>query len=84
MIRLNSQLSTTCLRKCVFLACHRPVGFSFLFIIIIIMVSKIFPVVASDQYAEKELSPNTMHLGPSPSIINKRQLLVSSTIVNYT
>ena len=47
-----------------------PVGFSFLFIIII-MVTKIFPVVASDQYAEKELSPNTLHLGPSPSIISK-------------
>ena len=46
-------------------------NFSFLFIIII-MVSKIFPVVASDRYAEKELSPNTLHLGPSPSIINKR------------
>ena len=37
------------------------------------MVTKIFPVVASDQYAEKELSPNTLHLGPSPSIISKRQ-----------
>ena len=36
------------------------------------MVSKIFPVVASDQYAEKGLSPNTLHLGPSPSIISKR------------
>ncbi len=46
-----------------------PVGFSFLFIII--MLSKICPVVASDQYAEKELSPNTLHLGPSPSIISK-------------
>ena len=58
----------------------QPVGFSFLFIIII-MVSKIFPVVASDQYAEKELSPNILHLGPSPSIISKRQLQVSSTVV---
>ena len=38
------------------------------------MVAEIFPVVASDQYAEKELSPNTLHLGPSPSIISKRQL----------
>ena len=46
--------------------------------------SKIFPVVASDQYAEKELSPNAFHLGPSPSIISKRQLQVSSTIVKYT
>ena len=35
------------------------------------MLSKICPVVASDQYAEKELSPNTLHLGPSPSIISK-------------
>ena len=67
-----------------FLAWHRPVGFSFLFIIIIIMLSKIFPVVASDQYAEKELSPNTLHLGPSSSIIRKRQLQVPSTIVKYT
>ena len=82
-MRLNILLSTTCLRKCVFLACHRPVGFSFLFIIII-MVTKIFPVVASDQYAEKELSPNTLQFGPSPSIISKRQLQVSSTIVKYT
>ena len=49
------------------------------------MVSKIFPVVASDQYAEKELSPNTLHLGLSPSIIiSKRQLQVSSTILKYT
>ena len=48
------------------------------------MVSEIFPVVASDQYDEKELSPNTLHLDPSPSIISKRQLQVSSTIVKYT
>ena len=48
------------------------------------MVSKIFLVIASDQYAEKELSPNTLHLGPSPSIISKRQLQVSSTIAKYT
>ena len=48
------------------------------------MVSKIFPVIASDQYAEKELPPNTLHLGPSPSIISKQQLQVSSTIVKYT
>ena len=48
------------------------------------MVTKIFPVVASDQYAEKELPPNTLHLGPSPSIISKWQLQVSSTIVKYT
>ena len=47
---------TTCLRKCVFLACHRPVGFSFLFIIII-MLSKIFPVVASDQKLKKNCHP---------------------------
>ena len=59
-LRLNILLSTACMRKCVLLACHRPVGFSFLFIIIIIMLCKIFPVVASDQYAEKELSPNTL------------------------
>ena len=45
------------------------------------MVSEIFPVLASDQYAEKNSSPNTLHLGPSPSIISKRQLQVSSTIV---
>ena len=36
------------------------------------MVSEIFLVVASDQYAEKKWSPNTLHLGPSPSIISKR------------
>ena len=49
------------------------------------MVSKTFPVVAaSDQYAEKGLSPNSLHLGPSPSIIGKQQLLVSSIIVKYT
>ena len=72
-----------CLHKYVFLACHQPVGFSFLFIIII-MVSKIFPVVASDQFAEKKWSSNTLHLGPLPSIICKWQLLVSSTIVKYT
>ena len=76
-------LSATCLRQCAFLACHRPVDFSFLFIIII-MVTKTFPVVASDQYDENELSPDTLHLGPSPSIIRKGQLQVSSTIVNYT
>ena len=80
---LNILLSATCLHKCVFLACHRPVGFSF-HLIVIIMVTKIFPVVASDQYAEKELSPNTLHLGPSPSIVSKRQLQVSSTVVKYT
>ena len=44
------------------------------------MVSKIFHVVASDQYAGKNSSPNTLHLGPSQSIISKRQLPVSSTI----
>jgi len=41
-------------------------------------------IVESDQYAEKEFSSNTLHLGPSPSIISKRQLQVSSTIVKYT
>ena len=48
------------------------------------MVSKLFPVIALDQYTEKELSPNTLHLGPSLSIISKWQLQVSSTIVKYT
>ena len=45
------------------------------------MVFEIFPVVASGQYAEKNSSPNTLHLGPSPSIIiiSKRPLPVSST-----
>ena len=38
------------------------------------MMSEIFPVVASDQYTEKDLSPKTLHLNPSPSIISKRQL----------
>ena len=44
------------------------------------MVSEIFHVVASDQYAGKNSSPDTLHLGPSHSIISKRQLPVSSTI----
>ena len=48
------------------------------------MVSKIFPVVASDQYTDKNSSLSSLHLGPSPSIISKRQLPVSSTIVMYT
>ena len=48
------------------------------------MVSEIFPVAASDQCAKKNVSPNSLHLGPSPSIISKRQLPVSSTIVKYT
>ena len=48
------------------------------------MVSEIFHVVASDQYAEKNSSPSTLHLGSSPSITSKRQLLVSSTVVRYT
>ena len=48
------------------------------------MVSETFPVVASDQYAEKKWSPNSLHFGPSPSIISKLQLPVSSTIVKYT
>ena len=47
------------------------------------MVSEIFHVVASDQYPEKNSSPDTLHFGPSPSIISKRQLPVSSTIVKY-
>ena len=50
------------------------------------MVSEIFPVVASDEYAEKILSPTSLHksiTGPSPSIISNRQL-ASSTIVKYT
>ena len=38
------------------------------------MVTKTFPAVASYQYAEKELPLNTLHLGPSPSIISKRQI----------
>ena len=46
-------------------------------------MSEIFHEVASDQYAEKNSLPNTLHLGPSPSIISKRQLPVSSTIVRY-
>ena len=82
-MHLNILLSATCLHKGVFLACHRLVGFSFLSVIII-MVSKLFPVIALDQYTEKELSPNTLHLGPSLSIISKWQLQVSSTIVKYT
>ena len=36
-------------------------------------MSEIFHVVASDIYAEKNSSPKTLHLGPSPSIISKRQ-----------
>ena len=50
------------------------------------MVSEIFPVVASDEYAEKILSPTSLHksiTGLSPSIISNRQL-ASSTIVKYT
>ena len=48
------------------------------------MVTEISPVVASDQYAEKKWLPTSLHLSPSPSIISKRQLPVSSTIVKYT
>ena len=48
------------------------------------MVSKIFHAVASNQYAEKNSTPNTLYLGPSPSIVSKGQLPVSSTIVGYT
>ena len=45
------------------------------------MVSEIFPVVA---YAEKKKNhPTPLPLGPSSSIISKRQLPVSSTIVKY-
>ena len=50
-----------------------PTGrFSFLFFIII-MVSKILPGVASDQYAEKKCHP-TLHLSPLPSMISNWQL----------
>ena len=42
------------------------------------MVSEKCPVVRSDQYAENNWSPNTLHLSPSPSMISKRQLPVSS------
>ena len=48
------------------------------------MVSEIFPVVASDQHAEKNSSPNTLHVSPSPTIISEQQLPVSSSIVKYT
>ena len=48
------------------------------------MVSEIFPVVASDQYAEKNSLPNTLHLGLPPCIISKGQLPFSSTIVRHT
>ena len=48
------------------------------------MASEIFPVIASDQYAErKNSSLNAVHLSPSPSMISKQQL-ASSTIVRYT
>ena len=43
------------------------------------MVSEIFPVLASDRNAENNLSPITLHLIPSPSMISKRQLPVSPT-----
>ena len=36
------------------------------------MASTIFSVVALDQYAEKHLSPNTLHLSPWPSLVSKR------------
>ena len=51
------------------------------------MESEIFLVVASDQYAEekkkkkKKLSPNSLHLSSSPSMISKRGLLVSSMVI---
>ena len=43
------------------------------------MISEIFHGVASDQPAQKNSASNTLHLGPSPSIISKRQLPISST-----
>ena len=41
--------------KCVFLACHRPAAFSFLLFLLLLIENgvEIFPVIASDQYAEK-------------------------------
>ena len=47
------------------------------------MVCEIFHLAASDQYVEKYSSPNTLHLGPSPSIMSKRQPPVSFTIVRH-
>ena len=44
------------------------------------MVSELFPVVASDQHAERKIRHPTPC--PSPSMISKRQL-ASSTIVKY-
>ena len=46
-------------------------------------MSDLFPVVASDHYAEKTSSLNILHIGPSPSIISKRQLPVSSTMLRF-
>ena len=48
------------------------------------MVSEVFLGVASDQYVDRNSSPSTLHLGPLPSIISKRQPPVSSTIVRDT
>ena len=42
------------------------------------MVSEKFPAAASDQYAETNSSPNTLHR-LSPSMTSKGQLPVSST-----
>ena len=47
------------------------------------MVSEIFHVVASDQYAERKFVTQHLALCPSPSMISKRQL-ASSTLVRYT
>ena len=63
--------TTTCLRL---FFCVPPAGrFFFSFYYYYKTVSEVFPVIASDQYAEKETTPNTLHLRPSPSIISKRQ-----------
>ena len=84
--------TTTCLRN-VRVCGVPPAGSFFLFLLLLLllslspsskMVSEIFPVVASDQYTDKNSSLSSLHLGPSPSIISKRQLPVSSTIVMYT
>ena len=49
------------------------------------MVSEIVPVVASDQYSERKIRhPTPCTSSPSPSMISKRQLPASSTIVRYT
>ena len=49
------------------------------------MVSEIFPVAALEQYAERKFRhPAPCTSVHSPSMINTRQLPVSSTIVKYT